>query len=254
MDITTAFKGMEILQSKSNYLNFAKKPDSEGVLVLAPHPDDESIGCGGVLYQHYLAGEKVTVVFLTNGSQGKTRRISEEEIIKQRREEAEKANRVLGIHSMIFWNYKDGELCANKESIDRMRTLINTVIPDVVYLPYFVDEHPDHRATNIIFAEACSKITYKFKVFAYEVWTPLIPNYLVNITKQMDKKLEALECYKTQIELFNIAEIAENLNAFRARRIRLRSYQYAEAFFCCKIEEYQHLFNKIFDGKIINLK
>jgi hypothetical protein len=70
----------------------------------------------------------------------------------------------------------------------------------------------------------------------------------------MNKKLEALESYKTQIELFNIAEVAKNLNAFRARRIRLRSYQYAEAFFCCGIEEYWYLFNKTFNGKNNKLK
>ncbi|MDI6734993.1 MAG: PIG-L deacetylase family protein [bacterium] len=191
------------MQSKANYLSFAKKPESERVLVLAPHPDDESIGCGGVLYQHYLSGEKITVVFLTDGCQGRyRRRISEEEIVKQRKEEAKKAAVVLGIQNIIFWDYKDGELCSNEESIKRMRELIPTITPDVVYLPYFVDEHEDHWATNKIFLEACPKITYRFKVFAYEVWTPLIPNYLVNITKQMDKKLKALECYKTQIETF----------------------------------------------------
>lgn len=252
MDIIAAFKGMEILRSKSNYLNFDKKPRASKVLVLSPHPDDEAIGCAGILYQHYLAKEKITVVFLTDGSQGKTRGMSEEEIIRHRKEEAKKAAKVLGIHSIIFWNYKDRGLCVNKESIEKMRTLINTVIPDVVYLPYFIDEHQDHWITNKIFIEACSKITYNFKVFTYEVWTPLIPNYLVNITKQMDKKLEALECYETQIVLFNIAKMAENLNAFRAGRVRLRSYQYAEAFFSCGIKEYQHLFNKVFEDKKFN--
>lgn len=246
MDIIAAFKGMEILRSRSNYLNFDKKPESPKVLVLSPHPDDEAIGCGGVIYQHYLAGEEVTVVFLTNGSQGRTRGVSEEEIIRQRKKEAEKAAKVLGIHNIIFWNYKDGDLCLSKESIERMRTLINTITPDVVYLPCFIDEHPDHRATNRIFVEVCSEIIPNFKVFAYEVWTPLIPNCLINITNEMNKKLEALECYKTQTALFNISKLAENLNAFRAGIIRLRGYQYAEAYFFCELKKYLQIINKIF--------
>jgi len=248
MDIIAALKGLEKTRGTLNYLGFDKKPEAPKVLVLSPHPDDEAIGCGGIIYQHYLAGENTTVVFLTDGSQGKTRGMPEGQVIRQRQEEAKKAASVLGVRSMFFWDYKDGQLRVNKESVYKMRTLINTVIPDVIYLPCFVDEHPDHRATNGIFVEACSELVSDFRVFAYEVWTPLIPNCLINITKVMSKKLEALECYESQVALFNIAETAKNLNAFRAGRVRLRGYQYAEGYFSCELKEYLHIYNKIFES------
>jgi hypothetical protein len=132
------------------------------VLVLAPHMDDETLGCGGTLRKHVLSGAQVTAVYMTDGRRGGAAELSqrglsratiaryEAALIVQRREEAMRAAEIIGIHKQIMLDYPDGELTASREIVQQLRDILQQESPTVIYLPSILDLHHDHRATNRI--------------------------------------------------------------------------------------------------------
>jgi LmbE family N-acetylglucosaminyl deacetylase len=223
-------------------LTAAIKPVPAGhrILVLAPHPDDETIGCGAALYMHSQIGCHIRVVFLTDGRFGRLTGMSEEETVLARRNEAQAAAAVLGIQEVVFWDYKDELLQCTAESVQRLRDELQEYQPELVYLPHVLDEHRDHWITNKIFIAAAQDTPLR-NVLGYETWTPGNPNYLINITPVMDKKIEAINCYETQQRLFGIQNISEKLCAFRGARFRLKGFRYVEALVQASVAEYCRL-------------
>ncbi|NOR53664.1 MAG: hypothetical protein GQ536_06215, partial [Candidatus Aminicenantes bacterium] len=100
------------------------------VLVLAPHPDDETIGCGGSLAIHANAGDPVKVVFLTNGAKGDTSGKEEKKsYIKIRQGEARKACKCLGITDLEFWAYEDRALAGSRGVLTKVIDLLEEYKP-----------------------------------------------------------------------------------------------------------------------------
>jgi len=159
------------------------KPKNGRILVLAPHMDDEVIGCGGTLYKHIRNGDKVTVVYMTDGRNGSStikyfageeRRRREMEIVEIRKWEAQMAMKTLGIKEGIFLDGEDGNLSSTHEMQSKLRQVLDSIQPDVVYLPFFLEEHPDHRATSKILLDATEGTSFQFDCCGYEVWTCLL--------------------------------------------------------------------------------
>ena len=116
------------------------------VLVIAPHPDDEAIGCGGAICLHQERGDRVTAVFLTSGELG-LKHLSRDEAWRVREGEAETAAEVLGIAALVFLRLPDWDM---DEAVDDAAMALRPVLerdpPDMVYLPHPGEWHPDHRA------------------------------------------------------------------------------------------------------------
>ena len=93
------------------------------VLVISPHPDDEAIGCGGVLCEHVAHEDDVWVVFLTSGEKGGHGR-SEEETARLREEEAQAAAAIMGYERLEFWRLPDGALQATGAVVERLRKTV----------------------------------------------------------------------------------------------------------------------------------
>ncbi len=197
------------------------------LLVLAPHCDDESAGCGGTIYKYHLQGGRVTVVFLTDGARCATD-LSHSEIVALRQKEAKKAGDILGIDRLIFLGHPDRELKKTKESVSQIEQILSEIKPDAVLLPFFLDNHPDHRAVAPILAEAAKSFT-DTPVFLYEVWSALIPNQIIDISEVADKKVEALNCYQSQDVATMIPQITA-LSQYRALSLG-NGWKYAEGFF-----------------------
>ena len=94
---------------------------NKNILVLSPHPDDESIGCGGTIRKHVLEGDTVEVIVLTSGERGGHTAISEEELIRIREQESMKARDILGVHSLEFWSQPDGSFKITPEGRLRLK-------------------------------------------------------------------------------------------------------------------------------------
>lgn len=231
-------------------------------LVLSPHPDDDAFGMGGAIKKMASAGTEVTVAYFCDGSGGvpegrpqgeelglKTRK--DESLIMRRRAEAKKAGEILGIKELVFWGYPDGRLASGTSVIRALQDLIRRVRPEIIFLPSFLDNHGDHRVVNEIFFNACladgeavgkmSEIS-KITVWAYEIWTPILANRLIDITLYVKTKREAILAHESQMKARGYDKAILGLNQYRAEINQISGF--AEAFFAAPFELYLKLYRK----------
>jgi len=200
------------------------------ILVIAPHPDDEAIGCGGVLCRHAGAGDQIAAVFLTSGELG-LKRLPREEAWGIREGEARGAAEILGIGSLTFLRLPDwlvGEDVAAAASA--LRPVLAQEKPDLIYLPHPEDGHPDHRAALPVLRAALADLDgLAPRLLSYEIWTPLSRHDQVHdITAVMARKLRALRAHRSQLDEFDYVRAVNGLNAFRGALAG--KCRYAEVF------------------------
>jgi N-acetylglucosamine malate deacetylase 1 len=220
------------------------EPAAEAVLVIAPHMDDEIIGCGGTLAKHVARGASVTVVFLTDGAAGGVATHSDrlaEPLTEVRKREARLALSVLGIQKLEFLDARDGDLSSTPELVAKLRAILRLGRFDVCYLPFFLEEHPDHRAASRILLDAARGEERALQCMGYEIWTALFPNCLVNIDETAELKREALSHYRSQLAEADYAHTQFGLNAYRSAAFLGGSCRYAEAFCALPLAQYREM-------------
>lgn len=221
------------------------EPGPERVVVLAPHMDDEVIGCGGTLARHVACGATVTVVFLTDGRRGGRLDADEQaqglSLTEVRKREAHAALADLGIGEPLFLDAEDGRLAAATGLETRLRELLLAARPQIVYLPFLLEEHPDHRAVSALLARAVSGTSLTFRCHGYEVWTPLFPNCFVRIDQTIETKRKALLRYRSQLADADYLHAALGLSAYRSNALIDRSCRFAEAFCALPLPNYLEL-------------
>lgn len=225
------------------------------ILVLAPHSDDEVIGCGGAMARHVQCGAQVHVAFLTDGRWGDgtlfspqlstaDRQERQSALVETRKAEARAAAAILGVQHLHFLDLPDGALCANVTSVQLLANVLNACQPDVVYLPFVYDLHKDHWQTNRLFSAAATHlldtVAKPLLVRGYEVWTPLIANCFSDITAVMPLKRKALSQFASQLRDQNYLRIVGGLNAYRSNGA-MGGEGYAEAFHEVPLAAYQRL-------------
>lgn len=200
------------------------------VLVVAPHPDDESIGCGGILRQHANRSDRVVVVFLTSGELA-LKKLRKETAWRVREAEAQAAAEVLGVSHTDFLRGPDWFLSDHIDpAASALRNVLERERADLVFLPHPQDAHPDHRSATEIYRRAVESMDgYAPSIHGYEVWTPMSQyKYLVDITETMREKLRAIRCFRSQLESFRYDHAVRGLNRYRGA---LHSdCRYAEVF------------------------
>jgi len=220
------------------------EPAAETVLVLAPHMDDELLGCGGTLAKHVARGASITAAFLTDCRYGGALTGGEQSpqaLMAARRHEAQLALAELGIRQLEFLDAVDGGLKSTPAMVQRLRAILEAGRFELVYLPFFLEEHPDHRAVSQILLDAALGTDLKFQCMGYEVWTPLFPNCLVNIDATEPLKRKALMHYRTQLAESDYMHTQLGLNAFRSSAFFGHTCRYAEAFCALSLAEYREL-------------
>jgi LmbE family N-acetylglucosaminyl deacetylase len=182
------------------------------VLVLAPHPDDETIGCGGSLCLHAAKGDHIAVVFLTSGELG-LKHLPREEAWKVRENEARAAAKILNIQELSFLRCRDWELNDDlSQALDRLRPIIAREHPDIIYLPHPQEWHPDHKAT----AGIAQELKLNANLRGYEVWTPLQEHdEVIDISSVWDRKMSALRCHASQLSTWPYERAMHGLAQFR---------------------------------------
>jgi LmbE family N-acetylglucosaminyl deacetylase len=230
------------------------EPGAEKVLVLAPHMDDETIGCGGTLVLHAQRGAQITVMFLTDGRNGSSdinalygeeRAKRQKEYIEVRTTEARAALQRLGANRMICLDAEDGALAQCGWAAERLREVLLKLRPELVYLPFYLEEHADHRAASRVLLDAAAGTPLQFQCMGYEVWTPLFPNCLVRIDSTVEVKKQALQEYRSQLRQCDYLHPGIGLNAHRsAGLINAPGSQggYAEAFYALSLAQYREQF------------
>ena len=217
------------------------EPGKSKVTVLAPHMDDEVLGCGGTLARHAAAGSDITVVFLTDGRLGGRPDQSPQEIVSVRKAEAHRAAEILGVRTLAFLDAEDGRLRSDRIVASGLREILERDPPEILYLPSYLERHPDHRAANGVLLEATRGNALNFECRAYEVWTPLFPNCLVGIDATVQLKEQALGCYRSQLAVVDYQHSGLGLNAFRAMGLGSGGGRFAEAFHTQPLADYRRL-------------
>lgn len=207
------------------------------VLIIAPHPDDEVIGCGGTIRLGVEHGDEVAVVFLTSGELG-LKQLPADEAWQIREREAKRAAQILGLGRLYFLRQPDWRLGENKKSATRaLMEVIRSEKPGVLYLPHPGDGHPDHQAALPILRAALKKWPGpRPQLFGYEIWSPLNQyDKVVDISKVMTQKLRALRAHASQLKEFDYVNAVTGLNQFRG--VLAGKCRFAEVFQSLASEE-----------------
>lgn len=211
------------------------------VLVIAPHPDDEILGCGGTIAKHVTNGDDVYVAIVTKG----TSPMFSPEIIEKGRDECKKADSFLGVKETRFLDFP----AAKMEEIPRYKlndafiTVIQEIRPNIVYLPHRGDMQLDHKMT-VDAAMVALRPKYDHivkKIYAYETvsetgWdipnltNEFIPTMYNDISEYIEKKIKALSFFESQVADYPNArslKAVEALAIFRGTTVNVAA---AEAF------------------------
>ena len=197
------------------------------ILVFAPHPDDETLGCGGAIMRHLEAGDTVKVIVVTDGAFGtpelrpgyqQTRRI-----------ETQAAAQILGYGEPVFWDLPDRGLVYEEALIERIRNAIEHCPANLVYAPSWWEIHPDHSTLSLCVAEAIRRCTRQVSLLMYEVGAPLPANRLLDITDLNDRKQAAIRCFASQLAKQAYDQHIAALNRFRTYTLP-PCVQFAEAY------------------------
>jgi N-acetylglucosamine malate deacetylase 1 len=212
------------------------------VLVVAAHSDDEALGCSGTIAKHIEAGDKVHVIFMTNGVGSRsTTSISD---IKHRQAAAQKAADILGITSTEYFDFPDNKMDTVPllDIVKSIEHVINETQPEIIYTQHIGDLNIDHQITHKAVMTACRpqpdfcvKEIYAFEVLSSTEWqTPgfesFSPNVYINITDYIEIKKQVLGVYSEEMRQAPHSRSIDNmlhLNAFRGCTVGV---SYAEAF------------------------
>ncbi len=183
------------------------------ILVVAAHPDDEVLGCGGTMARHAAQGDKVHSVFIADGEGA---RCAFQSSSGERYTMAENAAKILGTGKPRFLDFPDNRLdsVALLDIVQPLEEAIAEIKPSVVYTHHGGDLNVDHRVTQQAVLTACRPIPgsnieaiYGFEVLSSTEWAeptvnPFCPSFYVDISEQFPKKIGALKAYDEEMRDF----------------------------------------------------
>jgi len=212
------------------------------ILFVAPHPDDETLGCGGTILKHKSIGDKIYWLIITNIDSANG---WNEKIVITRQKEIKEVSEAYGFEQTYKLDFPTTKLdtIPMSEHIDSISKIIMKIKPEIIYLPNRSDVHTDHQISFKAICSCIKNFRYPFikKILMYESMSEtefssalpenaFIPNVFIDISAYFEKKLEIMKIYKSEImeEYLPRSLISiEALARFRGSRI---SVKYAEAF------------------------
>jgi len=194
-------------------------PDAKKVLILAPHPDDETLGCGGTIALYTAHNVEVCLVTISDGS-GISLELTDRDIdiVSRRKQESVDAAAILGIQQTLFLDFPTRKLEIYKDEIkERIENIIKEFSPDIVFAPSPLDFHQDHIATAHMAIWLKSKFL-PLKIAFYEIYNTIRFNALVDITEVMHIKEKAMLNYRYSLLLRPdiFCNAIKGLNSYRS--------------------------------------
>ena len=214
------------------------------ILVFGAHPDDVELSCSGTIIKHIKKGLKIGIIDLTRGELG-TRGT-----IETRDKETNNASKILGIQLRENMNFKDGFFENSEKNKIELIKKIRKYQPNIVLTNATSDRHPDHSRASNLTIDACflsgleklkqiKKAWRPSHIYHYIQYNNILPDFVVDITEEMDQKLESILCYKTQFydpnskeseTLISSKDFLESIK-YRAKDLgRQSNCKYAEGF------------------------
>lgn len=203
--------------------------ECRAALVFAPHPDDETLGCGGLTLALTRQGIAVAAVLLTSGDFGEHGKAG----AAVREAETLAAANVLGLSQVHFWREPDRGVVCDERTLAAATQAILAAGADLILTPSIHEIHPDHRATAWIAIEATRRLVeegHALRVAMYEIGAPLPHvDVLVDITAHEAAKRAAIACYPSQLGIQPYDELIFALNRYRTYTLPA-PVKYAEAY------------------------
>ncbi|MDD1770606.1 MAG: PIG-L family deacetylase [Methanomassiliicoccales archaeon] len=205
-------------------------PPGKDVLVLAPHPDDEAIGCGGSVARLTLARKRVRVLFLSIS-------YSDPDLTGLRKDEACASLKHLGV--------KEFRMCdldlLNKADVRReIEAEVSDFSPDTVFVPSPMENIDDHLLVTDAYLDSLKGMKAPPTTAFYEVWNLLACNAIVDITSVFERKRKAIEAHASQTVDFDYLRAARSLNEYRAAISGIDGY--AEALLILEAKDLHRFF------------
>ena len=206
-------------------------------LAFGAHPDDVEIGAGGLLHKWAKEGKRVGICDLTYAE------LSSNGTPERRQQEAAEAARILGLHVRLTLGLPDRGLALVPEQIRAIAHVIRLYRPRIVLSPYWEDRHPDHGMCSTLVREAIFNARIRKyetdaaeSLPAHKVEHDLIyfingqtePQFLIDISEEMEAKMEALGSYRSQFEL-EADSVATPLTEGYLERVRAREYVFGQS-------------------------
>jgi len=216
------------------------------ILVVAVHPDDETLGCGGALLKHKSKGDEIHWLICTGMYEQDG---FEKSVVEKRNSEIDRVAALYdfdGIHQLGLPAMKVDEFTMS-ELIVKISSVVKSVLPDTIYLPFKGDVHSDHRK---IFeaAYSCTK-SFRYpsikKMLMVETLSEtefapstkeeaFVPNYFVDISEFLEKKLQIMLSYESEIAAHPFPRSERNIRALATLRGATAGCEYAESFVLLK--------------------
>ncbi len=215
------------------------------VLVIAAHPDDETLGCGGTIRSLADAGDLVHVALLADGVSSRDDSINYSNDLNDRRSASRKACEILGVQDVFFGDFPDNRMdtIALLDIVKVVESLIEKYKPDTIFTHHVGDLNIDHRQVHDAVITACRpqkghpvKTLLFFEVPSSTEWqTPgsgvaFEPNWFTDISSLLDKKLLALDAYEMEIRDWPHSRSREGVEHLARWRGATVSVSAAEAF------------------------
>lgn len=210
--------------------------ENKAVCVIAVHPDDETLGCGGTILRHLAAGDKVYCVFVTGGNE------FQKNLIKS----VSDAYKFTGVFELNLPELDLADLSLNT-IIPKISSIFTEIKPQILYIPNRSDVHSDHKQIfNAVLA--CTKtFRYPFikKILMMEVISEtdfslalpentFIPNYYVDVSDVFEKKLSILRQYESELLPYPETRNVSTMTALNRYRGSQCGCEYAESFMLLK--------------------
>lgn len=218
------------------------------VLVVAAHPDDEILGCGGTIVKHCKNGDEVRILIMAEGltSRGMHRDVvGNSEALDVLHASSHKAARIMGVGEVKLLSFPDNRM----DSIDlldvvkQIELVIDEYKPDIVYTHHAGDVNIDHKITHEAVVTACRplpgqfvKTLLFFETVSSTEWQMSVvnkvfmPNWFVNIAEEFDKKIEALKCYESEMREYPHSRSYKAVEILAKYRGFCVGKEYVEAF------------------------
>ena len=212
------------------------------VMIIAAHPDDEWLGCGGSILKHISEGDKVQAVFISDGFT--SRKLNKTET---RNQNTIKLMNQIGAEKPIFFEFPDNKLDTIPllDVVQRIEEAKRKFSPNIVFTHFADDLNIDHRVTcNAVFTafrptpnEKLIQLNH-FEVLSSTDWNPekiFRPNYFINISKYLENKLDLLSFYEDEMRDFPHTRSYENVKNLAKSRGSSIGIEAAEAFFTSRM-------------------
>lgn len=206
-------------------------------LVIAPHPDDESLGCAGTILKNKSNKLNNYCIYVTNFSRKNKK-------LKNKKLQIKKVSKLLGFKKIFELKYEPSTLdqIAKKELINKFKKIIDTIKPDLLYVPNDGDAHSDHKIVFDCLKPFMKSFRYDFikKIYKYETLSEtnfaeiyknnFVPNTWVDISNYINKKIQSCLIYKDEFKPHPFPRSSESIRSLAILRGAFANKKYAEAF------------------------